>query len=433
MTLNDWAVTHLAPLGITLEDARADALGGDFAPARYSTPNALSALHRLRAAATGTPTPIAAFAPAMPPTLPVTVASDPTDSHTAHIMDTSGTTVAAFADAPRVLSELGYDLSHAVYRTLVVDSAATLRRLHAAAHAAPQEPASRLIDWWNQRAEHPGTHATLIVTSILALRWAPPSTQPARASIQQWAAWCGRSTLADRPAQDTLDLARMATSSPILPGLDIMPAQDGRDYAYRRRESPQAWRRRDSRQQAAMGLTTRSQSAELFASLRLADPLVATAERLSGTVVTGTITSLRTKSAGSKNTGKTRVVGIEVGTDQQVCRHRREARLVGWIGQAWDQQEIAARGTLAQTQMSSTGRLTLSIADVVNVGATRLAVGDPITLRPMPVAERQQSQARMALSKLYGDENNWLARRATAPLTRRPVPLDVTIAAATDD
>jgi hypothetical protein len=46
----------------------------------------------------------------------------------------------------------------------------------------------------------------------------------------------------------------------------------------------------NNRQEAALGLATPCDAAELYASLRLSDPLVATRESFSGTVVSGVVT-----------------------------------------------------------------------------------------------------------------------------------------------
>lgn len=426
--LEQWAILHLEPLGITLEQAHRDADSDDFAPEPYVTPQALSALHRLRSARSGTLTPVAAYSPAMAPTLPLTVAADPGDPTLAHFKDTSTSLVVPFGDLPKIISGLGVDFTRPTYRTLVVDTPATLHRLHQAALADRTAAASPVIDWWVQRAEHPGTHATLTATGLLPLRWAAPCPRPEAATIQQWATWTHLPDAAD-PATQALALVRLATICPPLPGLNVMPERDSRDYGYRARGSQKNWHRRDSRSRAAMGLTTRTQAAEMFASLRLGDPLVATAERLTGTVVTGTVTEIDTR----PHRGTSAVRGARVVTRQPVCRHRAEASLSGWLGQAWDPQDFLLKATLAETRMDANGSLTLALEDAVNSGPRTLQVGDTITLRPQPVSTRMQSQETGSMFDTYADSGNWLSRRGKAPQARRAVPMDVVIAAATDD
>src|SRR4051812_25928698 len=52
------------------------------------------------------------------------------------------------------------------------------------------------------------------------------------------------------------------------------------------------WRRRDNRREAALGLASRCDATELYASLRLGDPLIATRESFAGSVVCGVVTAM---------------------------------------------------------------------------------------------------------------------------------------------
>src|SRR5690606_6122405 len=87
-----------------------------------------------------------------------------------------------------------------------------------------------------------------------------------------------------------LRLARATTTGPALPGLLDCAGADSRSWdAFTKRLRKQDWRRPDSRTDAALGLATRSDAAELFDSLILGDPLAAVAASFAGSVVCGTV------------------------------------------------------------------------------------------------------------------------------------------------
>ena len=342
------------------------------------------------------------------------------------ILHGTDTIVTDLADVPAALSDLGLSMSSPTFRTLVVDRRATLTALRAAAHTAYTAPATRLIDWWSQRADHPTTAATLVVTERPGQRWAPPVPTSAKPSIEDWATWL-HLPAAPTSAAHTLALARLVTGTPLLPDLTHDLTGDETDYGYRSKDRPDQWRHADSRRDAAMGLTLRSQSVELYESLRLVDPLVATRETRTGTVAVGVISDVQTVTVRNKSN----VTGVRITTSQPVFRHRTDARLSVWIGDSLAPAPIALNGTLTDMAMAPDGRLSLTLTDVVNTGG-RPALGATVTIRPCPTSTRQQSSKRGAVGRMYRSTGNWLARRDVPPMARRDVPLDVVIAAATD-
>lgn len=435
--LHDWTRTHLTPLGISDAQADADADAGDFAPEAYATPTALAALHRLRSARRGALTQVSTFAPILPPTAPITVATDPGDRSSVQIKDGSTTVVTSIHQAPAQLSALGVTMSPTgVYRTLVTDTAGTLRRLTAAAHNDPDQPASQVIDWWARRADHPTSAAVLIVAARLPQHWAPPVPPSTHPHLTDWATWLHLPHTPLTTAADcTADLAGLlTTSAPLLPGLTHDLTGDSRDHTWAAK-STAAWRWQDSRAQAAMGLATRSQAAEMWEHLRLQDPLAATIATRTGTVVQATITTITATPNPTRARGRTgsSVNHVELETCQPVMRHRPGATLSGRLGDAVTScaQVKGLTGTLETVTVDSSGAMTLALGDVINLGVD-LHVGDALTLRPRGTQEFTQRSKRTAVGRAYRHPDNWLARREAAPVMRRQVPLDVVIAAATD-
>ncbi|HET6315889.1 MAG TPA: hypothetical protein VFG86_05485 [Chloroflexota bacterium] len=385
---------------------------------------------RLRAAASGRPTARSAFAPVTPPIDPVAVmiagSGDRVLVRAAH---RAGLSTGGGPSALAALSELGVSIS-AAPRTLVVADHQALSRLLALAEAtdasSPEAGAAAVVAWWSLRADHPGSGAVLNVSAACSARWVlgvPPGSER---QVGVWRAWLG---VADRGPRGLLDMAAAVSAGTVLPGLDAL-ADDDRDswdsFVARTRDTKANWdwRRRDSRREAALGLATRCDAAELWQSLRLGDPLVAVRESFAGTVVSGVVTSVPSRDV------------LEVTLDRLACRLRERTAVEGFAGYPRDVPPalLAAplvRGTVSATRVTLDERLVLTIdAAAVRSGAVRR--GQRITLRPRSVDPRQQRSGRYELHRRYAARRSWLSGGAAPVPRRRDVPLDVVVAAATD-
>ena len=225
---------------------------------------------RLRAAATGRPVPRAAYAPALPPLDPIAVTLD---QHGLHLATTGTATATGTGARPLdAFTAVGLTLD-AAHRTLVVPDRATLAALAALAHStpAPADPAAAAIAWWAARAEHPGTRAVLVATEACRDRWVlgvPPEDER---HLDTWTHWLAITTTGPTAL---LDLADAVTAGHPLPGLGDLADVDARSWDYHRERitAGKDWRGPDNRQEAALGLATRCDAAELYDSLRWPTP-----------------------------------------------------------------------------------------------------------------------------------------------------------------
>ena len=223
-----------------------------------------------------------------------------------------------------------------------------------------------------------------------------------------------------------LELADRVAAGPTLPGLEACAEQDRASWTYyieRLADTTRQWdwRARDNRREAALGLATRCDAAELYESLRLGDPLIATREAFGGTVVSGLITNVPAQGL------------LEVTLDRLASRLREDTAVEGYPGRP-DQVPTSGghpwlRGRVAATRVRADERLVLSLRDVlVRSGPPRR--GQPVTLRPRGVDPRQQRNNRQELHRRYAARRSWLSGGAPPTPRRRDVPLDVVIAAA---
>jgi len=381
---------------------------------------------RFRAATLGRPVPRALFAPVLPPTNPVAVVlTGAGDRVLVRASDGARNTTAGGADGLSALAELGVSICPE-FRTLVVadrDTTSQLLELARASdpHSAYAESAA-LVGWWSQRADHPGTSAVLTVVDAAVARWVPGVPPAVERDIALWRRWLG---VADSGPRGLLELSAAVSAGTPMPGLEAF-ADDDRaswDAFVARAGDPSSrwdWRRRDSRREAALGLATRCDAAELYESLRLGDPLVATRESFGGSVVSGIITTLPSGSV------------IEVTLDQLACRLREQTAVEGFAGHPCDLPPALAsapllRGRVATTRVTATEQLAITIGDAIVRGAR---TGQRVTLRPRSVDPRQQRSGRQELHRRYAARRSWLSGGPPPSPRRRDVPLDVVIAAA---
>jgi hypothetical protein len=383
---------------------------------------------RLRAAELRRPVARSAFAPVLPPLQPVAVM----------VIGAGDRALVRAADASRQIARSGHDALSALAelevavgpepRTLVVPDRDTLSRLLEVGRVS--DPASAdggpapVIGWWGQRADHPGSGAVMNVTVACSARWVLGVAPPDERQLAVWRHWLG---VSDSGPRGLLELAAAVSAGNILPGLEAF-AEDDRaswDSFAARLGDPNSrwdWRRQDSRREAALGLATRCDAAELYDSLRLGDSLVATRESFAGTVVSGTVTGLPSRSV------------VEVTLDRLACRLREQTAVEGFSGYPRDLPPAAAsapllRGRVAATRVTPGERLVLTIADAaVRSGAPR--IGQRITLRPRSVDPRQQRSGRQELHRRYAARRSWLSGGSPPAPRRRDVPLDVVVAAA---
>lgn len=412
--LDQHAARVLTPLGISLATTERLVLTHTHPTRQYATTAAMDTFYRLRARATRTAAQRTTYAPTLPPASPLAVTAD---GPSFHISDGRSTDTIDTDGLLTALTDARVTARHTTHRTLVVDTTATLHALASLARqtSTPTEIAAAL-DWWAQRAAHPGTGATRVLSRVLPLRWTlglPPTAKP---DLHDWATWTGTDE-GTNTAETALALATALGQGSTLPWLLDCHGEDSRSWTWLREHQVPRWRAYDSRRDAALGLLTRSQSAEYYDSLRLADPLIADAETRTGTVVETSVTAVD---------GKTATLAAR-GT---LNRHRAGTAVRGWRGDATAARpdSFALSGVLGDVIVDANGTLVLAIIDMVKPG--QVEVGDPITLRPRTIDPFQQSTFRSTYGRHFGSGRNWLARAAAPTLTRRAVPLDVVVAAA---
>jgi hypothetical protein len=386
---------------------------------------------RLRAATSGVPVPRALYGP-LAALDPVAVTLAPAcDGLRVRAATTHGTATTQGSSPHALLGALAAVgvTAGPEHRTLVVADQRTVAALAALARqvapGATLAEQAAVVSWWDQRADHPGTGAVLPVASACASRWAIGTAPDAERDIATWWRWLACDpTDPDDPAA-LLALAEQVTAGEPLPGLGTLREADHRswDYHLTRLGRGWDWRWPDDRAEAALGLATREDATELYASLRLTDPLQAVRETYAGNVITGTVTDCPAPGP------------LQIESDQPVCRLRPDTGIEGWRGgpadvpQPWHTDTVRIIGDLEQVTVTAQQTLTLSITARRNT----LAVGDMITLRAAPADPQHQRRGRTQMRVSYNVRGNWLARGARPVARRREVPLDVVVAAADDD
>jgi hypothetical protein len=383
---------------------------------------------RLRAATLARPVARSTFAPVLPPIDPLAITvTGADDGALLCAADSTRVTTAAGSGVLWALAELGVSIG-AELRTLVIPDRDTLSRLvelaRATDPASPSAATAAVVGWWSHRADHPGSGAVCDVTVACSARWVlgvPPEDER---QVSVWRTWLG---IADAGPRGLLELAALVSAGQTLPGLDIFTEDDQRSWeAFGARVSdPNSswnWRMRDTRREAALGLATRCDAAELYESLRLGDPSVATRESFSGTVVSGIVTAVSAHTM------------LEVTLDHLACRLRHDAAVEGFTGYPRNVPTSNGRGPwlhgrVAGTRVTTEERLVITIADAV-VRPGPAYEGQRVTLRPRSVDPRQQRSGRQELHRRYAARRSWLSGGSAPSPRRRDVPLDVVVAAA---
>ena len=374
---------------------------------------------RLRAAHTGTPTPAAAYSPAIPPLSAIAVTVDTDGDHT-YLTATDGERTLSGTDRHGldVLAQLGATMTDP-RRTLIVGTGQDMRVLTALARTYPNTDASPVIGWWDERIDFPGTDAVHVVTENAARRWVLGVHPDLDNDPATWARWLG---VHSTGAAMLYDLARLTTTGPLLPGLlhaSVLDTASWDRYGARLKAGRRWWAK-DTRTDAALGLISRSHSAEWYDSLRLDDPRVAVAASHDGTIVPGVIVGCDP-------------FRVTVAADRPLSRLRVDAKVTAWHGEPINAGGAdCLTGVVDEATIDTASRLTIALTGVPVKARKALSIGDRITLRPSRVDPNMQTTARRLASSGYRRGTNWIAGRGT-PISRRgDVPLDVIVAAADD-
>lgn len=367
---------------------------------------------RVRAAQTGRPIANLTHAPCLPPDRPVAVVvAEGPDGVLLDVATAEGSHTASGPRALRALRDAGIDLGES-HRTLIVPDQATLDALLTLARASASDPeladVAATVGWWSTRAEHPGSGAVTVLVDALPQRWTLGVEREQERELDVWMAWLG--TGGDGAAA-LLILAHEVASGTTLPGLLDVHEQDCASWRWLR-EHRDTWYRVDGRGQAALGLTTRCDAADLYASLLLDDPLAAARAAYSGEVVTGEVVS----------TGP-----IVVRADRPLSRLRVGNDVDTWPGEAHQVAHTALSGQISSTTVDLTGALHIVLT---GTGRQSAEIGSRLTLRPRRVSVHQQRRSRTLRGVRQKATSNWLATRECPAPARREVPLDIAIAAA---
>lgn len=421
--LDAHAERHLAPLGITVDQARHEASRAT-ATDRYATPAALDVLRRLHAQAHACPTPTSLWSPVLPPTLPVTITQVPGDPDHLHVHHDGETVTVDTGHLLAHLTETGITQPGQTHRSLIVETPDTLRLLaDLTRHPHGHHTAAAVLDWWTQRAEHPGTGAAFVATDAAALRWVTGEHPTAERHLDTWHRWLDLDT--DDPAATAHALVTHTSQGHLLAGMLDCHTADSFDWKRLVRRDLNRWRAgRETHRDAALGLTSRCHAAEYFTSLRLEDPTTAQAALRDGQLMEATITTEhddRTLTLTARHT----LTRLRVGNQVQA-----------WAGTTQDadphQPLLLQHATVHHVRTAPDGTLQITLTNVIAPRGRQ--VGTDLTLRPRRTDPHQQARLRGRYHSRLRDQRNWLARTtATAPTTRRHVPLDVVLAAAEPD
>lgn len=373
---------------------------------------------RLRAAHEGRPISTATYAPALPPSAAVAVTVEHTRTGKPHLIATDGNTHAESTGTHPLaaLDDLGVYRSP-THRTLVTHDARTLGLLAHLARAHHSAPCAPVIDWWDQRADYPGSGAVHLAIPTARLRWTLPVAPQDEDDLTTWLdALC----VPGQNPDALLALARATTAGTTLPGLiEHYADADTRSWAHLLRTSTRRlWYAPDTTTQAALGLLSREHAVELYASLRLDDPLVATAAAHDGTLVTGDV---------ERADADTLVLRAH----RPLSRLRTGSTVTGWAGHPRHATTTAAvTGRITATTIDTTGTLRITVGETTR-RPTGLTPGQAVTLRPARTSPHAQSHNLRLMRQRIERKSNWITGRGTRrTAANSAVPLDVIVAAA---
>jgi hypothetical protein len=331
----------------------------------------------------------------------------------------TGEHAAAGPAALTLLHDLGVTITAAQWATLITDDTATLPALLGLARTAGPDgdhaAAAAHLAWWADRADYPGSTATVALTAASAEQWITGTDPAAERKAATWRTWL------HIPGDDCpalLDwLGHLLAAAP-LAGLDPIAEDDQRSWGSAQREHADRrdWRRPDTVARAATGLRTRCDAADLYQAALLDDPAYRQRAAHTGHVTAGTATVTRD---GRRKT-------MTVTCDRMDTRLREGSDIAGWAGTPADIVTDRFRGTVEDATVQG-GALVLVLS---GVGWHCPATGSRVTLIPAPPPRQALESGRYRYQALYSTRTSWLTTGRTPAPARRDVPLDVLVAAA---
>lgn len=379
---------------------------------------------RLHAAHTGTPARRLAASPIVTPHAPLAIRGTATKGtvslsvNNGHGTDehATGTT-----DALALLATHGLSITRPEPVTLVTDRPGpTLAALRAVANGwqdgHPHAEAAAHITWTLNRADYPHARSVVDVLAACRARYALGLTPKAERDATVWRKWLG---VPDDSLAGVLTLLAHVTEGDPLEGLAPLAEDD--TYTWTRAATDYTegrdWRVPETTARAALGLRSRCDAADLYAAALLGDPLHRRAGVHSGHVTVGTASAVE----GKRKT-------LTVTSDRLDSRLRPGEAIRGRAGGATS-QALAFSGTVRESDVHD-GQLVTLIDGVTGHAPT---AGGRVSVHTAPPNEHAQRHGRGSIGRLYATRRSWLATGRQPIPTRRDVPLDVLVAAATDE
>lgn len=303
--------------------------------------------------------------------------------------------------------------------TALVADAESVRLLGKLAdgHATSTHPQVRLgaaiAGWWSERAAHPGTLAVINLSEASAAKYAI-GVSPADESAAQWRRWLG---VTDVSLAGLHRWWEILDAGPRLDGLTSVVRDDRWlwDHLMRAVCDGRSWQVREALSLAAIRLRSRCDAAENWEAALLSDALWRRRGIFAGTVCEATVA---TAAAGR----------CELVTGQLDVRMKVGAGVDGWIGAVDSVGALRFHATVAATSMDGDS-LRIVLTGMGRKGSHPVA-SDQVTLLPGAPSASMQFSTRAAIRSLYGQRRSWIGQEATPTPQRRPVPLDVMVAAA---
>lgn len=379
---------------------------------------------RLHAAHTGRPAPRLTGSPITTPHEPLAIRATltkgiPTLTLANRQGDEDSATGAAAGLA--LLASHGVTMTRPEPITFATDRpAATLAALSAVEkgwhEGEPHAEVAAHIAWTLDRADFPNAGAVVDVLAACRVRYALGVAPKAERDIAVWRAWFG---VRDDAMPSILTLLDHATADEPLSGLAALAEDD--TYTWTRAATNYTegrdWRTPESTARAALGLRSRCDAADLHAAALLGDPLHRRAATHSGHVTVGTASGIE---------GKRKTLTLT--SARLDSRLRAGETIRGRIGGPTSQRPIFT-GTVRDSGVQD-GQLAVLIDGVTGEVPT---AGDLISVHTAPPNEHAQRRGRGSMGRLYATRRSWLATGRNPSPTRREVPLDVLVAAATDE
>lgn len=316
------------------------------------------------------------------------------------------------------------------WHTLVVPTRSHLARLARLCHAHLEpgtalDAVGTLVDWWQQRAEHPGNQSVVVVVDACRQRWVTGGTPADENDLAHWYRWLRVRKSGTEALLAAADLVQDGTEHPLLAN----NVRDGHAWRLMRQrvDAGWDWRLPDSAAQAAIGLRARENAANLYERALLDDPAWERRQRHAGYVVTGTVRTMR---------GPRVVVAADTS-----CRHKEGREVLVTVtkdrhgGGASEQVRAVIHAIEVEPAADPDGpdRLVLDLAPSGRDARAAFGLvgpGDPVKVKPEAASPDRDERGERNLAFRYANRSPWATgRRGTPTEIRRDVPLDVVAAA----